>query len=75
MKMESDLFLNSKVEIWRHNIIGHVCGTGSISESVWPFPAYLNKQIKSLKTENDKFCKITNKIKWINLFEMYNTLK
>jgi hypothetical protein len=31
--MESGLFLDSQVEIWRHNIIGHVCGTGPISES------------------------------------------
>ena len=37
--MESGLCLDSQVEIWRHNIIGHicgirhVCGTGPISES------------------------------------------
>jgi hypothetical protein len=31
--MESGLFLDSQVEIWRHNIIWHVCGTGPISES------------------------------------------
>ena len=31
--MESGLFLDSQVEIWCHNVIGHVCGTGPISES------------------------------------------
>jgi hypothetical protein len=31
--MESGLFLDSQVEILRHNIFGHVCGTRPISES------------------------------------------
>ena len=37
--MESGLFLDSHVDIWRHNIIGdvcgigHACGTGPISKS------------------------------------------
>ena len=28
--MESGFFLDSKVEILRHNIIGHVCGIGYV---------------------------------------------
>jgi hypothetical protein len=30
--MESGLFSDSQVDIWRHNIIGHVCGIGPACE-------------------------------------------
>jgi hypothetical protein len=53
--MESGLFLDSQVDIWRHNIIGdvcgigHACGTGPISKSFIYIRGLSSLQMRNIK--------------------------